>query len=79
MPVSQSPTIIICVVAYLGACLLIGVWAMRRTHTIADFLVAGRTLGPFVIVIAAMSSIMSGFGFVGGPAWCSSQAPARFG
>ena len=67
MPVSQSPTIIICVVAYLGACLLIGVWAMRRTHTIADFLVAGRTLGPFVIVIAAMSSIMSGFGFVGGP------------
>ena len=67
MPVSQSPTIIICVVAYLGACLLIGVWAMRRTRTIADFLVAGRTLGPFVIVIAAMSSIMSGFGFVGGP------------
>ena len=67
MPVSQSPTIIICVMAYLAACLLVGVWAMKRTHTIADFLVAGRTLGPFVIVIAAMSSIMSGFGFVGGP------------
>ncbi len=67
MPVSQSPTIIVCVVIYLAACLLIGVWAMKRTRTIADYLVAGRTLGPFVIIIAAMSSIMSGFGFVGGP------------
>ena len=67
MPVSQSPTIIACVVVYLAACLVIGFWAMKRTRTIADYLVAGRTLGPFVIVIAAMSSIMSGFGFVGGP------------
>ena len=67
MPVSQSPTIIACVLVYLAACLLVGVWAMKRTHTIADYLVAGRTLGPFVVVIAAMSSIMSGFGFVGGP------------
>ena len=67
MPVSQFQTIIACVVVYLAACLVIGFWAMKRTHTIADYLVAGRTLGPFVIVIAAMSSIMSGFGFVGGP------------
>ena len=67
MPIAESPIVIFCVVAYLIACAGIGVWAMRRTHSIADFLVAGRTLGPIVLVIAAMSSIMSGFGFVGGP------------
>ena len=67
MPIAESPIVILCVVAYLVACSGIGVWAMRRTHSIADFLVAGRTLGPIVLVIAAMSSIMSGFGFVGGP------------
>ena len=67
MPQVQSSFILTCVVVYLAACFAIGVWAMRRTHTIADFLVAGRSLGPLVVVIATMSSIMSGFGFVGGP------------
>lgn len=67
MPIVDSPTILVCVGIYLVVCLAIGVWAMRRTHTIADFLVAGRSLGLVVIVLATMSSIMSGFGFVGGP------------
>ena len=67
MPIAESPTILICVLAYLGVCLGIGVWAMRRTRTISDFLVAGKALGPVVVIIAAMSSTMSGFGFVGGP------------
>ena len=67
MPTAESSTILICVLVYLAACLGIGVWAMRRTHTISDFLVAGKALGPVVLIIAAMSSTMSGFGFVGGP------------
>jgi SSS family transporter len=67
MPTVDSPIILICVGVYLLACLGIGVWAMRRTHTIADFLIAGRSLGLVVLVLATMSSIMSGFGFVGGP------------
>ena len=67
MPVADSPVILACVVAYLVACFGIGIWAMRRTHTISDFLLAGQSLGPLVVVIATMSSIMSGFGFVGGP------------
>ncbi len=67
MPLVDSPVILACVVLYLAACFVVGVWAMGRTRTIADFLVAGRTLGPIVVVIAMMSSIMSGFGFVGGP------------
>jgi SSS family transporter len=67
MPTVHSPIILACVGVYLLLCLAIGVWAMRRTHTIADFLVAGRSLGLVVVVLATMSSIMSGFGFVGGP------------
>ena len=67
MPFADSPLILACVVIYLGACFGIGIWAMGRTHTIADFFVAGRTLGPLVVAVATMSSIMSGFGFVGGP------------
>ncbi len=67
MPIVDSPIILACVGGYLLMCLGIGVWAMRRTHTIADFLVAGRSLGIVVVVLATMSSIMSGFGFVGGP------------
>jgi len=67
MPIADSPAIIICVVAYLIACFGIGIWAMRRTHTSSDFFLAGKSLGPMVVVLAPMSSIMSGFGFVGGP------------
>ena len=67
MPIVESPTILICVLLYLATCLGIGVWAMKRTRTISDFLVAGKALGPTVVIIAAMSSLMSGFGFVGGP------------
>ena len=67
MPIADSPVIIVCVVAYLIACFGIGIWAMRRTHTSSDFFLAGKSLGPMVVVLATMSSIMSGFGFVGGP------------
>ncbi|MBI1356340.1 MAG: sodium/proline symporter [Acidobacteria bacterium] len=63
----ESPYILGCVVGYLLVCFLIGAWAMGRTHSISDFLVAGQTLGPVVVVVAAISSVMSGFGFVGGP------------
>ena len=68
MPVSSdSPVIVLCVSGYLAVCFLIGIWAMRRTRGSADFFLAGKSLGPLVVVLATMSSIMSGFGFVGGP------------
>ncbi len=67
MPIADSPIIAFCAAAYLIACMGVGVWAMRRTKTAADFFIAGRQLGLFVTVIAGVSSIISGFGFVGGP------------
>ncbi len=67
MPTTDSHLIITCVIAYLVSCAVIGVWAMRRTSSSADFFLAGKSLGPVVVVAATISSVMSGFGFVGGP------------
>jgi sodium/proline symporter len=67
VPHVDSPLIIGCSALYLGVCILIGLWSIRRTKTSSDFFIAGRRLGVFVMVIAMNASIMSGLGFIGGP------------
>ncbi|BCJ86112.1 sodium:solute symporter family transporter [Effusibacillus dendaii] len=62
----MQTTIVIIAVLYLLVCVLIGIWATRRTKSSSDFYIAGRNLGMFVMAIAAFSSIQSGFGMVGG-------------
>ena len=52
---------------YMVLCVLIGIWALRRTKSTHDFFMAGRDLGIMVTAFAVFSSTMSGFGFVGGP------------
>jgi len=52
---------------YMLLCLVIGIWALRRTNSTHDFFMAGRDLGIMVTAFAVFSSTMSGFGFVGGP------------
>ncbi len=65
---SHRPLIILaCVAGYMVMCLLVGLWAMRRTKSTQDFFMAGRHLGILVASVAVFSSTMSGFGFVGGP------------
>ena len=63
----RQPIILSCVVAYMLACIIVGIWAMRRTKSIGDFFVAGRSLGVVVTAFAIFSSLISGFSFVGGP------------
>ena len=67
MPNADSQLILACVIVYLTSCAVVGTWAMRRTSSSADFFLAGKSLGPLVVVMATISSVMSGFGFVGGP------------
>jgi SSS family transporter len=55
------------VAAYMLFCVVVGLWAKRRTHSSSDFFIAGRGLGPIVVALAVFSSTLSGFGFVGGP------------
>ena len=53
--------------AYLLACVGIGIWSSRRTRSAADFFVAGKSIGVWVYGIATFSTLLSGFGFIGGP------------
>lgn len=63
----RQEIVIICVSLYMVACVVVGLWAMRRTKDSGDFFMAGRHLGAFVTSMAVFSSTLSGFGFVGGP------------
>lgn len=63
----RNTIVLTCVAAYMLLCIVIGLWAMRRTHSTQDFFMAGRSLGVVVTGVAIFSSTMSGFGFVGGP------------
>ncbi|MCH8204500.1 MAG: sodium/proline symporter [Candidatus Hydrogenedentes bacterium] len=59
--------ILVSVALYMGSCVGIGVWALRKTKSTQDFFMAGRHLGVMVTAMAVFSSTLSGFGFVGGP------------
>ena len=48
--------------------IMIGIWALRKTKSTQDFFMAGKDLGIVVTGFALFSSLLSGFGFVGGPA-----------
>lgn len=63
----RNAIVLTCVGAYMLLCVVVGLWAMRRTKSTHDFFMAGRDLGIIVSGVAIFSSIMSGFGFVGGP------------
>ncbi|MCR4318645.1 MAG: sodium/proline symporter [Planctomycetes bacterium] len=56
---------IVCV--YLIVCVVIGIWASKRTKNAKDFFIAGKGIGVWLLGIAAFSTTMSGFGFIGGP------------
>ena len=54
---------------YLAAVLLIGVWSSRRlSATGEDFFVAGRTIGPFVLLMTLFGTHMTSFALLGASA-----------
>ncbi|WP_166741583.1 sodium:solute symporter family protein [Cumulibacter soli] len=57
--------ILIVAIVYLAIMVAIGLWANTRMKSSKDFLVAGQSLGFFVMAIASFSSIQSGWGMVG--------------
>ena len=54
-------------VVYILAMLAIGIAGFRRTRTLADYLLAGRRLGPTVAALSACASDMSGWLLMGLP------------
>ncbi len=82
-------TVIVAIAAiYLVMVLAIGVWGIRQTETTADFLISGKRFAGWAIAFSAFASIMSGFGFIGGPGlfyaggyaflWIAIVAPLAF-
>jgi sodium/proline symporter len=63
---ASTPTIVTFAI-YIAAMLGIGYWAWRRTHTLDDFILGGRSLTPFVTALATGASDMSGWLLMGLP------------
>ena len=75
-------------VAYLLLMLLIGMYAMRRIKTYDDFIIGGRTIGPWVSSFALITSYASGYTYTAAPGlsytggwstmwWASGDAPGN--
>lgn len=74
----RQEIILSAIFVYMVFCIIVGLWAMRRTHSSGDFFIAGRSLGPIVVALAIFSSTLSGFGFVGGPGLVYTQGVSSF-
>lgn len=55
------------IVVYMGVCLLLGFLAWRRTKTLSDFILGGRSLGSWVTAFSAQATDMSGWLLMGLP------------
>jgi len=85
----SDPVTIAVVIGYFVLTFAIGVYAIRRVKTAEHYFGAHKLFGTVVTSVAAFASIMSGFGFIGGPGlvyalgatslWITLAAPIGFG
>ena len=60
-----TTVLLIGVVAYWAFCILVGVVTFGKTKSPADYFVAGRTLGPFVVALAMLATVQSAWMMMG--------------
>lgn len=65
--IEQPAYIIATIVVYMSVCLLLGFFAWRRTSTLSDFILGGRSLGSWVTALSAQATDMSGWLLMGLP------------
>ncbi len=85
----SDPLTVTVVIAYFVLTFAIGVYAVKRVSTAEHYFGAHKLFGAIVTSVAAFASIMSGFGFIGGPGlvyalgatslWITLAAPLGFG
>lgn len=63
----HSTITVVTMVLYMGICLGLGVIAWRRTRTLGDFILGGRSLGSWVTALSAQATDMSGWLLMGLP------------
>jgi SSS family solute:Na+ symporter len=56
---------IVFLVVFLALMTAVGIWGMKRTRTLGDFFLGGRTLGPWVSAVAYGTSYFSAVIFIG--------------
>jgi len=54
------------IIVYLVAMITFGFWGLRRTKDVADYLVAGRKLGPIFFSATLVTVVIGGASTVGG-------------
>lgn len=59
---------------YLVGMLLVGVWFVKRIKNTDDFYVAGRTLGPVVLMATVCATIIGGSAMMGRRRWPTRRA-----
>jgi sodium/proline symporter len=64
---SNNTTTIAAMVLYMGVCLALGFVAWRRTRSLGDFILGGRSLGSWVTALSAQATDMSGWLLMGLP------------
>jgi sodium/proline symporter/sodium/pantothenate symporter len=67
IPVADDPFVLLFGSVYLLLVIGIGAWGYMQTDSTSDFLIAGKSIGTWVLALTAFSVVQSGFGFVGGP------------
>jgi sodium/proline symporter len=63
----NTPVIVGTIVVYMAICLVLGFVAYRRTSSLADYILGGRSLGSWVTAFSAQASDMSGWLLMGLP------------
>ena len=67
------------VVIYMVFCIVVGLWAMRRTHSPRDFFIAGRRLGPLVVAFGDLFPAPSvALALLAVPDWFYAQGVSSF-
>ncbi len=66
---SASYSVAITFFLYLGLMLWIGLWAYKKTNNLSDYILGGRTLGPWPSALSAGASDMSGWLLLGMPGY----------
>lgn len=64
---NDMTTIIATFGIYMAICLVLGIVAWRRTTNLKDFILGGRSLGPWVTALSAQATDMSGWLLLGLP------------
>lgn len=66
MTVARDPLDLLVVAAYFIGILAVGVWSQRRASTQEDFLVAGRSVGPWLYAGTMAAIVLGGGSTIGG-------------